>query len=338
MGARLSGAVDERLAALLDAAERAGSCAVPCDQRDKRALDRRVAKGRLVSPVPGLYARTATWERIKPDQRALQVMRGLARRHPEWVFCGPSAALVHGLAPSYRLLTRTCVATSRDVRASDSPGVRRLNARVEGSVIVLGLRVTEFWETVFGCVSRLVFSEALAIADAALRVTGGSRDWAMGLLRRRFSGRRGIHRVLDVFTWADGASENGGESIARAQMIRLGFAVPSLQVSFEDPFDPGHLFRVDYVWRDALGSLVFGELDGNCKTQDERCLAGRTPFEAMCDSQERETRLTYYHAAFVRFGMEMVRVPEVFAQRLEMAGVPRRDPPALRSGIPLRPT
>lgn len=117
----MSGAVDERLAALLDAAERSGSCAVPCDQRDKRALDRRVAKGQVVSPVPGLYARASTWERIKPDQRALQIMRGLAERHPEWVFCGPSAALVHGLAPSYRLLSRTCVATSRDVRASDSP-------------------------------------------------------------------------------------------------------------------------------------------------------------------------------------------------------------------------
>ena len=38
--------------------------------------------------------------------------------------------------------------------------------------------------------------------------------------------------------YADGRSENGGESIVRGIMIDLGFALPELQVEIEDPLCP----------------------------------------------------------------------------------------------------
>lgn len=332
----MSRAVEERLRVYLDAAESEMSCFVPTERKDRQALERRVARKTVVEPVPGLFSRASTWERLEPEERALSVMRGLAQRHPEWVFCGPSAALVHGLAPSHRLIATTCVATTRLERTSDSPGVRRLTVHEGPCETVLGLRVTGFWETVFDCVSRIPFPEALAIADAALRARRLDRGRAVALLSERFARRPRIRRVLGVFAWADGLSENGGESIARAQMIRMGFDLPELQREFEDPYDPGHVFRVDFVWRDAAGRLVFGELDGRCKTRSEKCLQGRTPAEVIADSQERETRLTYYHAAFVRFTMAEVAVPALFSLRLETAGVVRRGKPPTRAGVPVR--
>lgn len=332
----MSRAVEERLGVYLDAAESEMSCFVPTERKDRQALERRVRRNTVVEPVPGLFSRASTWAGLEPEERALSVMRGLARRHPEWVFCGPSAALVHGLEISYRRMTRTYVATTRLERASDSPGVRRVTVRERPCETVRGLRVTEFWETVFGCISHMPFPEALAVADSALRAR--RLDWAQAsaLLSERFAGRPRLRRVLAVLAWADGLSENGGESIARAQMIRMGFEPPELQREFDDPYDPGRVFRVDFVWADAAGRLVFGELDGGCKTTSERCLRGRTPAEVLAESQERETRLTFYRAAFVRFTMAEVALPEVFARKLEIAGVPRGERPPQRAGVPMR--
>lgn len=332
----MSREVEERLGMCLDAAEGELSCLVPDEKKDRQALDRRIRRKTVVSPVPGLYARFSTWSELDPKERALFVMRGLSRRHPEWVFCGPSAALVHGLEISYRRLAKTCVATTRLERASDSPGVRRVVVREGPCETVQGLRVTEFWETVFGCVSRMPFPEALAVADSALRARRLDRARASALLAERFARRPHLRRVLAVFAWADGLSENGGESMARAQMIRMGFELPELQREYDDPYSVGHVFRVDFVWSDGEGRLIFGELDGSCKTTSEECLRGRTPAEVLAESQERETRLSFYHAAFARFTMAEVALPEVFARRLEIAGVPRGERPPLREGVPVR--
>lgn len=49
-----------------------------------------------------------------------------------------------------------------------------------------------------------------------------------------------------IASYADGLSENGGESRFRAFFIAYGFPVPELQVEFRDPLDPSQVFRVDF--------------------------------------------------------------------------------------------
>lgn len=108
-GGAMSRAVDEKIAELLARAEGEGSCYVPCGEdaaRIRRALQRRVAAGTVVTPAPGLYVLARTWEGLKRDARTLLMVRGLQRAHPGWVFCGPTAAVVYGIDVSFSLLDR----------------------------------------------------------------------------------------------------------------------------------------------------------------------------------------------------------------------------------------
>lgn len=334
----MSKAVDKRIGALLDEAEERGSCLVPTEASDRRALLRRMTHGEIVSPVRGLFVRAETWEAMRRhgELRALFVLRGLASKHPEWVFCHASAALVHGLAVSLADISRSHVATTREVGATGSKSVVRHVVADGECELVSGLRVTSFWETVYDCLVVMRFPNALAVADSALRLRGLSRDEARDELRRRFAGRRLVSRVLNVLRWADGRSENGGESIARARMIELGFSEPDLQVAFEDPLRPGRWFRVDFVWRDASGGLVFGELEGDRKYRDEEFLEGRTPFQKKREEQERSDRLSHYRAVMLRFRFEELGSAERFAHKLEAKGVPRGPVPATERGVPIR--
>lgn len=60
---------------------------------------------------------------------------------------------------------------------------------------------------------------------------------------------------------ADGKSENGGESLARAAMIELGCVRPELQHEFPNETNPKWPYRVDFAWK-VGGKLIVGELDG----------------------------------------------------------------------------
>ncbi len=127
-----------------------------------------------------------------------------------------------------------------------------------------GVRVTPFG-AVEDCLLRAPFSYGLAIADSALRAKGVSRDDFCERLRMDCEGKCGYRRAQVIASYADGLSENGGESRFRAFFIAYGFPVPGLQVEFRDPLDPSQVFRVDYFWRLEDGTCVIGELDGKGK-------------------------------------------------------------------------
>lgn len=332
----MSRVVQERIDALLDGAEERGVCLVPSSGRDREALLRRRHCGALVSPFRGSFVRKGAWLARDPSERALIVMRTLSELHPDWVFCHSSAALVHGLEVSLGEIGVTHVLSRRNSHSTSSMAIRRHASDYESVEEVNGLRVTAFWDTVFDCLASLGFPRALAIADSALRRSGLSREEAMGLIRERFARRRHMGRVLNVMSWADGRSENGGESVARATMIELGLEEPRLQVEYPDPVAPGRVFRVDFVWYSDGGWPIFGELDGMGKYREERYLEGRTAFEKKSEEQERSDRLSAYRAVMVRFGMSELSDRERFARKLGEKGVRRGHPPLTANGVPLR--
>ena len=55
----MSKMVDKELSALLDGAQRAGSCLVPGSERVRVALRRRLGEGGIVCPQRGMYARAS---------------------------------------------------------------------------------------------------------------------------------------------------------------------------------------------------------------------------------------------------------------------------------------
>lgn len=313
---------NERLEALMRQTETAGSCLHAGPGIERRLLKRRVGSGLLCSPFPGLYARSALWRTLTPQSRALFVLRGAAELHPDWAFCGPSAAVAFGLEVSG--LVPGVVHVVGVSSGSGMSGHVRYHALSGVEPVLAGnLRCTPFERTVADCVRSTDFPRALAVADSALRVTG----WGRQDLERSYlvhaRGRRGVRAGLLAVRWADPRSENGGESVARGVMLELGFVAPDLQVVVPNLVERGREYRVDFCWRGLDGRPIFGELDGRTKYVDP-AMAPNGSVEVLSRERLRESRLTLANASILRFSFSDLRNREAFRRLLESYGVPYR--------------
>lgn len=321
----MSRAVDERLNRLFDGAERAGVCLTTQDRAVRASLRRRVERGGVVRPRKGMYARTAWWEALGRRGRAMSVLRTLQGMHPDWVFCHESAALAFGLPVAYADMETVHVAVPEGTHSSEGAGVRRHSMAAVEPVSAGGLRVTPFDLTVLDCLRTEGFARALSVADAALRVGRMGKT----LLARRFLGevgrRRDVPRAVRVMLHADARSESPGESMARAAMIELGFAIPRLQVSFPRPMELGRVYRVDFLWELESGGRVIGEFDGMQKYSDPAMLAGRSGIRVLADERHRESQLSLYGMPVVRFSYRDVVDGPRLARLLTAYGIPRDE-------------
>jgi hypothetical protein len=314
---------DDRVTAFLfEDAERRGMCLTTLTAAEHNLLRRHVARGRVVQPLPGLFARAGYWSGLDPRARHLHELRALSEAHPEWTFCHVSAAVAHGLAVSYRQMGRVHVATSSASHSEGSRCVARHVVDGEGPVVVGGLRVTSLERTVFDCIRSLPFREALAVADSAVARGLATRASLEGYAEAH-PHVWGIRQARRVASLADGRAENGGESIARATMVELGFALPELQAEFRDPVG-GNAYRVDFLWSLPGGQQVAGELDGREKYVNPSMTGGRTPVEVLTAERRRESRLTACGVKVLRFSLPEVLDHPYFARLLEAYGIPRR--------------
>ena len=324
----MSARVDREIAELLDEAERDNKCLVCQSSGLRRALDRRRHGGELISPWPALYARAACWERLRPDERARWVLRGLHDLHPSWVFCGPSAAALQGLSVSWSLLSTVHVAVPPGSAGHSSSRLVRHPVRDLDPELAGGVPVTALPRTVFDCARWLSFREGLAVADSALRVGRIPQEELVAYVGQMHGGYHGIEQARVTVTHADGRSENGGESKARAAMWELGFATPDLQVEVPNPFSGGGVYRVDFRWLLPDGTEVYGEHDGGVKYVDPQ-MNGGSPLEALKSERTRESRLTVTHASIVRFSPADVANAEFFDWLLRLYGVPKDHDPLI---------
>lgn len=324
--------VDREIAELFAGPEAAGSCLVlpgETPDRIRRAVERRVATGELTSPTRGLYARSEVWNACKQDQRTLLVARGLQALHPDWVFCGPTAAVAYGVDVSWSLQEKIHIATSRAGHRSGGRLVLRhavlpddaRDARVE---VASGLRVTQPERTVYDCLRRTDFARGLGVADSALRLGVVTVDGITDFINSVRRDARGREQALGTLAWTDPRSENGGESIVRARMLLLGFARPELQVEVPRPADGGVPYRADYCWVRTDGLVILGELDGTDKYVDKRMTRGRTLDEVLSDEGIRGSRITLYDVSVLRFRFELTSDAARFSALLNEYGVPRR--------------
>lgn len=320
----MSEEVRRRVDALLDAAERGESALVPSGEKDRKALLRRGLE--LVQPLAGQFVRRRAWRRLNPAERSLWLMRGLAARHPDWRFCGASAAVAYGLPVTWGLLAHVWVAAGRGAHDKSVPGViRRCVSDPEGPMVAQGLAVTSFWRTVFDCLVAFPPPDALAIVDRALALSLASARQVVDYLRVAHRGRRGVRQATRIAALADARAESGGESIARWTMLEAGFEPPELQVWIEDPVEPGTWFRVDFLWLLPDGSVIIGEMDGRQKSERPELMAGRSAVRVLQDERLRESHLSALRPAVARFGYDVARDPVLLGSLLDSFGVPRRS-------------
>lgn len=100
-----------RLAAQFEDAIARGACLAPAMQRDYQLLKRRMNQKKVVEPRPGVFAPADCWNKLGDRQRYLHVLRSMAVKHPDWVFCSFSAAVIQGLAVSKKQLRAIHIAS-----------------------------------------------------------------------------------------------------------------------------------------------------------------------------------------------------------------------------------
>lgn len=311
--ARVNGALDTRRLF-------AARCKAETNQ-----LSRGVQSGLLVRPYPGFYATVERWETLPPDERILFAARAMAAKHPDWVFAGTTAALAHKLSVSWGCLNRPCVATSRKARPHDHGHIQRISVTGDKPVVRDGIPVTSFARTICDCIRSMPFCDSLALADSAARIKGIDADRLLNNVMNLCCNMPGRDRVKDVLSLADARSESGGESIARAQIIALGFALPDLQREVRDHLDPERGYRADFAWDLPDGSVIYGELDGQEKYYSKEMTDGRTPANVLLAERRREAHMTLAREPIriVRFSLAEAMDSRGFERLLSAYGVPR---------------
>jgi hypothetical protein len=305
-------------------AEESGQCLLADDRNAQVSLHRRLQTGEVLTPFPRIYARASYWSRLSYSEKGWHILRSLALLHPNWTFCAASAAWVWGITESYALLEPICVATMCESHVCTSERVRRVLIRKgldDHYTLRSGIRVTVPERTIFDCARFLAFHDALAICDAALRKRLCDVD-EMAEYLRGMARHRCWKKALRVWLHADGRAENGGESMARARIIELGFATPDLQVPFEDPVNHRE-YRVDFLWTREDGHRIIGEFDGLQKYVDPTLSRGRSVEQILRDERRRESRLSIKDVSIMRFDYSELRDSIRFARLLTQFGVPR---------------
>lgn len=252
-------------------------------------------------------------------------MRALQELHPNWVFCHESAALAFGLPVPFERIDAIHVVTSQSNRNASSGTIRWHIVRDDEFTTVQGLRVTSITRTVYDCMRTAHFKQALAVADGALRLTGERPNAFVARFKRLGGGHAGVRHAIRTMHYADAHSESAGESIARATMIELGFALPQLQVELPQPFNRGRVYRVDFLWTRLDGSRVIGEFDGMQKYEDDALRNGRTPLRVLADEQHRESQLTLYGMPIARFSYKDAMDSKRLAIPLKRYGIPQSN-------------
>ncbi len=313
-------------------AEKCGMFLVPGDKHMQQLLERRLAhasgktgvdeQASTVCPRHGMYARSAYWHKLSKTQRYIHLLRTIQSLNPQWVFCAQSAAVAHRLPVAHAFLTEVHI-TARRARRSNADRVIRHVVHGADVVVVNNVRATSLLRTGFDCARVFDFGHGLAICDALLRRLG----WSPKQLVSAFQSIPGRHRqrqqALYAASHANALSESAGESMARAAMIELGFAVPELQVEVTRPLEPSRTYRIDFCWTLQDGSRVFGEFDGNVKYEDPRLLKGRSAARVLADEQHRESQLTLLGAPMLRLCYRDIMDPARLASILSSYGIPR---------------
>lgn len=319
---------------LFSQSESESRCLVTQNEALRKALRRRIGKT-VISPMPGLFARKTHWELLDKAQKHRELLRTLATKHPDWVFCSFSAACLLNLNVSWKHLDVIHVCSEFKPSAKPGKYIHRHRIRPVAEFIVDGIRITPPLQTITDCLVGTGFTDGMPIADSALSKLVMERGGLIESIeqKRHRKNERAILTALKTVEYADALAESGGESVARAIMIETGFQPDFLQFELSDPFDPNRTMRTDFAWERMATKLTLGELDGFVKYTDPEMLAGQTAAEKLVQERQRESHLSLYGHPLVRFTMRQVRAPGELLTLLQIAGIRQSPLPPWLSDI-----
>jgi hypothetical protein len=319
--------------------------------REAAVLRRDARKGLLESLHPGVFVDAAVWRGLDPrEQHRLRVRAVMSRLAPGAIASHSSAVALHGLPSAAWPRGPVHVIDPRRTRTQVSDRVVRHPGPIhpDDVVEVDGLLVTTEHRTAVDAARSASFDDGVLCVDALLRReavrAGAFSSTAMPssadqerrgerieaaagvariLLLERIDaspGARGLVAARQVVAFATPWAENGGESLCRVALMRVGAPEPLMQVEFFDEL--GLAGRCDFV----LGDVAL-EFDGKVKYDDEAFRGGKAPSAVIRAEKMRERRLL--RAGGIR---ALGRCDSDDVDRLSPLAATLRD-----LGVPLRP-
>ena len=309
------------LQARLEAAHEKRTCLVAESASDARRLREAMRRGDVVSPAPRVFALANLWMQLKPPEQERRRCRALSCLHPDWVFAGASAAALHGLWVSYSMLGKVHLACRRQSHTRNSRHIARHVIAGCDATTADGVPVTPLTRTAFDCARTFPYPDAMAIVDSTLRLSDMSWQTLVDAFVAMGSRWSGAWRAVETAALADARAENGGESVARAIMLRHGYMLPELQREIPDPMDGTKVYRADFYWELPNGDVI-GELDGREKYANPQMTDGRDMVDILADERLRESRCSFANARVMRFSYADVMDPQRFCRLLSVFGIP----------------
>lgn len=297
-------------------------CAMPRSETEAKALQRRARAGTMIRPFRGMYVEATYWNGLHRYEQLRHVVRALASRHPGWVFCGPTAAIMHQLDCSYRLMWPLHILGAPDTHHRNTRQLKRHVVSHPEVVEVDGVKVTGLLRTLFDCAASLDLRYSLAPIDSALRAGFVDRETLLTYpVSVKYSRRK---RSVDrAFGLSDARSENGGESSARGMLHDMGYPPDDIQTEFPCLDRAGGKHRVDFLWRKDDGTCVSLEFDGVRKYVDPNMAFGREIREVVDEERRRQQCLERQGVCVVRMFSNELDAPRRVLADLERLGVER---------------
>lgn len=310
-----------KLDMMLRSAEVERKCLIADDPGVYELARRYMDSGFLVRPFPSMFMKAETWKALeaRPRQRWRYVQDAYKAAHPDETLCSFSAALEYGLWVSKRQLGTMHIVVPVRSKARRSTYIHR-HYCPQGELDELeGVKVTTLMRTVLDCCLEGSFSDGLAIADSALRFCGLDLDGFRSYVAKAASKRAGADKARAVARYADGGSENAGESIVRARIIELGYMAPTgLQVELPDPVEGGKTIRVDIYYVLPDGNAVIVEVDGM-----EKYGTGNRTKDALVRERQRESHITALGVPVMRVLFQRVHEPGYLENLLDSYRIPK---------------
>ncbi|WP_133119417.1 hypothetical protein [Bifidobacterium scaligerum] len=266
--------------------------------------------------------RKALWLQLPFAERIAYILRAVCHQHPDWTVCGISAAAAHGYTATYYQHRFVHIAVSdRSKARRHGPFVGHYIPKYRSVVVNNGIRATTPIRTMFDCARTLDFSTAMSICTMGLRATQLTAEALQNYCQIN-SRKHGIRRAIYVAQNVDPLCTNGGEAVAYATILELGFAAPECQRMFINPIDNKPIYA-DFTWTLSDGSLIIGELDGREKYINPAMTKGMDSIDIVLHEKDREAGINLLHIPVARFQMQHVHNRAQLEQRLSAANVPR---------------
>jgi hypothetical protein len=291
----------------------------------QRDLRREFEAKNVIRLRRGVYTPTAEWRSLTADAKYLRRVQAHARAAEiPAVYSHQSAAALWGLPIIDAWPTEIHVATPAATGGRSRYGVRRHPHEHDLDIVEhRGLLVTSAAATAIALARVLPFGHAVAAMDKVIHeprdghalTTRHQLECAFAGLDPRSPGRSAARRVLD---FATPLSDSAGESISRAGIFILGFALPEQQVPFWDA--NGLIGFTDFFWR-VINKA--GEFDGYGKYIREEFTHGQTPAQVVIAEKVREDRLRALNLGVCRWDWKLATSLPAFGDFLARNGIPR---------------